>query len=278
MTLVAVGDREAVAAWTRLPRTDAGRLDWQTRSIARLPGSQLPKRDPQIEAVCCDGAGRVLLLQESPPRAELVDPTARRVVASFALVVRGGGELARSWNDPDGSRGEGAVLLRRGHLLVAKEKRPSALVEFGPAGARSVGLPRNGAPRAGARWQVPAGEHTYVALAVFWPDEALVEACDDFSDLEVGPDGRLYVLSDKSSAIARVGDLAPGGGTATLAGSWKIRGLDGKPEGLAFTPNGRAIVALDTRKARRNLALLEPAIAKQSERRFGTDAARPGRR
>jgi hypothetical protein len=262
MTLVAVGDRVAVAAWTGLPRADTGSLDWHTRSIARLSGSRLPKRDPQIEAVCCDGAGRVLLLQESPPRAELVDPRGLRVVASIALVVRGRGELARSWNDPDGSRGEGAVLLRRGHLLVAKEKHPSALLEFGPAGACSLGLRRNGALRAGARWPVPAGEHGYVALAAFRPDEALVAACDDFSDLEVGPDGRLYVLSDKSSSIARVGDLPPGGGTATLAGSWKIRGLDGKPEGLAFTLNGRAIVALDTRKARRNLVLLEPAIAK----------------
>jgi hypothetical protein len=79
-------------------------------------------------------------------------------VASIALAVRGRGELARSWNDPEGSRGEGAVLLR-GH----------------------------------------------------------------------------YVLSDKSSSIARVGDLPPGGGTARLTGFWRIRGLDGKPEGLAFT-------------------------------------------
>jgi hypothetical protein len=34
----------------------------------------------------------------------------------------------------------------------------------------------------------------------------------------------------------------------------------GKPEGLAFT-QGRAIVGLDTRKSRRNLVLLEPAVA-----------------
>jgi hypothetical protein len=37
--------------------------------------------------------------------------------------------------------------------------------------------------------------------------------------------------------------------------------VDGKPEGLAFTSEGRAIVGLDTRKPRQNLALLEPAIA-----------------
>jgi hypothetical protein len=37
--------------------------------------------------------------------------------------------------------------------------------------------------------------------------------------------------------------------------------LDGKPEGLAFTAQGHAVVGLDTRKPRRNLVLLEPAIA-----------------
>ena len=37
--------------------------------------------------------------------------------------------------------------------------------------------------------------------------------------------------------------------------------LGGKPEGLAFTAQGRAIVGLDTRKPRRNLLLLEPAVA-----------------
>jgi hypothetical protein len=33
------------------------------------------------------------------------------------------------------------------------------------------------------------------------------------------------------------------------------------PRGLAFTPNGRAMVALDTRRARHNLMLFEPPIA-----------------
>jgi hypothetical protein len=42
----------------------------------------LPKHDSQIEAVCADGLGRVLLLQETPPRVELIDLEALKVVAS----------------------------------------------------------------------------------------------------------------------------------------------------------------------------------------------------
>jgi hypothetical protein len=37
--------------------------------------------------------------------------------------------------------------------------------------------------------------------------------------------------------------------------------MDGKPEGLAFTAEGRAIVGLDTRKPRRNLVLPDPPVA-----------------
>ena len=36
-SLVAVGDRAAKLAWTELPRSDDGELDWQTIDIAGLP-------------------------------------------------------------------------------------------------------------------------------------------------------------------------------------------------------------------------------------------------
>ena len=211
--------------------------------------------------MCADGAGRILLLQESPPRTELIDPLERRVVASIALAIRGDGDLARSWADPAGSRGEGVVFLPGGHLLVAKEKDPSALIEFGPPGARPAGLARGGALSPGASWEIEPGDHRYVALATWRPDRVLRKACADFSDLEVGPDGHLYLLSDKSRSIARLADLAVSGGEATALATWQLGDLAGKPEGLAFTPNGRAMVALDTRRARHNLMLFEPPIA-----------------
>ena len=228
--------------------------------MTRFSGTRLPRRDPQVEAIAVDGAGRVLLLQESPARAELVDLQAARVVAWFDLDVPDDGPVGKSWSDPDGSRGEGVVLLAGGHLLVAKEKKPSAFIEFGPPGARSRGVPGR-LPAVRGAWAVTPGAHRYVALAVWRPDDALGNACRDFSDLDVGPDGRVYVLSDRSASIARLGALAPGGGAATLEASWEIAGLKGKPEGLAFTKDGRAVVALDKKKARRNLAVLAPAIA-----------------
>jgi hypothetical protein len=108
---------------------------------------------------------------------------------------------------------------------------------------------------------VADGSQKFVARAVWFPDKRLTKACADFSDLEIGPDGRLYLLSDKSATIARIDDLVPGGGIAAPTAAWRLDDMGGKPEGLSFTASGHAIVALDKRKARRNLVLLESAIA-----------------
>ena len=221
MHLIAVGDRVAKVAWFSLPGSDGGRIDWHTSDIAKLSGSMLPKHAPQIEAVCADGPGRVLLLQETPPRVELIDPEALSVVASIDLEVEGRGEIAREWSEPKGSRGEGMVLLPDGHLLVAKEKKPAAFIEFGPPNSRSRGLVRGGALANGGRWPIKKGRHRFVALAIWLPDKILAKTCADFSDLEIGPDGRLYLLSDKSSTIARLDDLPPGGGAAALLDAWR---------------------------------------------------------
>jgi hypothetical protein len=267
MSLIAVGDRVAKIAWFSQPRSDESRIDWHTISIAKLSGSKLPKHDPQIEAICADGGGRILLLQETPPRVELIDPKVLEAVALIDLVIEGRGEIAHAWSDPKGSRGEGAVLLPGGHLLIAKEKKPAALIEFGPPHSRSRGLVRGGALADGKRWPIKKGRHRFVALAIWLPDKALAKTCADFSDLEIGPDGCLYLLSDKSATIGRLDDLPAGGGTASLLDAWRLGDLDGKPEGLAFTAQGRAIVGLDTRKARRNLVLLEPAVAQRGRNR-----------
>ena len=261
MWLIAVGDRAAKVASLSLPSADSWAPGWQITNVSKFPGSNIPKDDPQIEAICADGTGRILLLQEEPPRVELLDLELSRAVASIELVVERPGKLARSWVEPKGSRGEGAVLLPGGHLLVAKEKEPAALIEFGPPNSQPRGLARGGGLRAGVRWPTTNACDRFIALAAWFPDKALAKTCADFSDLEIGPDGRLYLLSDKSATIARLGDLRTSSSTASHTAAWRLEDIDGKPEGLTFLPDGRAVVALDKRKQRRNLALLEPAIA-----------------
>ena len=155
----------------------------------------LPEHDFQIEAVCADGRGRIFLRQDTPPRVELIDPKASKVVASIDLAVEEPAEIARSWSDPKGSRGEGMVLLPGGHMLVAKEKKPTALMEFGPPNSRSRGLIRGGALPQGQRWPITRASSVRCSRDLA-PDKALAKTCGDFSDLEIGPDGFLYLLSD----------------------------------------------------------------------------------
>jgi hypothetical protein len=256
MFLIAVGDRVAKIAWFSQPRSDGAESTGIRAASRSFQVRCSPSMTPRSRL-----SAHVLLLQETPPRVELIDPEALKVVASIDLAVEGRGEIARAWSDPKGSRGEGTVLLPGGHLLVAKEKKPAAFIEFGPPHSRSRGLVRGGALADGERWPIKQGHHRFVALAIWRPDKTLAKTCTDFSDLEIGPDGCLYLLSDQSSTIARLDDLPAGGGSAALLDAWRLGDLDGKPEGLAFTAEGRVIVGLDTRKPRRNLVLLEPAVA-----------------
>lgn len=263
--LIAVGDREAKVVCLSLSREGLESSRWDRFDLAGFDGSLRDGEDSQIEAICADGARRILVLQERPPRAGLFELDLAKAVSVIELVVEGTDRLAESWADPEGSRGEGVTLMPGGHLLVAKEKGPAALIEFGPKGSKPRGLSRGGALRDGERWQAPEGERaSFVALATWLPDRELTHVCEDFSDMEIGPDGRLYLLSDQSATIARIDDLKVGDPTVRLTADtawWKFGALKGKPEGLAFTADGRAIVAFDKRKKSRNLVVLEPAIA-----------------
>jgi hypothetical protein len=260
MSLIAISDRQAVAAWVVLPEDDDESWTWFEMDIKGVVGSLMPGKDPQIEAVCADGIGRVLLLQEDPARVELIDWEEERVITTIDLEVEPGHPLHKAWTDPDGSRGEGAVLLRNGHLLIGKEKDPPAFVEFGPKGDRPSGTVTGATLSGGAAWPIEPGHHTFVELATWMPTEELLTAAADFSDLEVGPDGRLYLLSDKSFTISRLADLVPGEESATVERTWSLGNIEGKPEGLTFTRHGRAIVALDTRRAENNLVVLDPPV------------------
>jgi putative transposase len=105
MSLIAVGDRASKTAWFSLPRSYKGRIDWHTSDSSKFSGSMLPEDDPQIELFALMASARILLLRETPPRVEFMDPKASKMIASIELAVEGRGEIARAWSDPKG-RGE----------------------------------------------------------------------------------------------------------------------------------------------------------------------------
>lgn len=236
--------------------------DWSMFELDELL-HDLDADDPQLEGITADGSGCVLLLQEGPARAIAIDTEHDRRVSIIHLAVPQDTELGQSWRDDASSRGEAIVLMRDGHLLVAKEKRPPSLIEFGPAGDPVLGLDPSALLPSDGSFRPPDGDEvTYVALAV-WPlgDEAAASLAD-VSDAAVGPDGRLYLLSDQSASVARVALPDDSiGDQVVLDQVWVIEGEPDKAEGLAILPDGRAVVALDTKRPEDNLLLLGSVLA-----------------
>jgi hypothetical protein len=266
--LIAIGDRVGAVAWASTELgTSGGR--WETVELGGASGTHIEDGAAQLEAVATDGAGGILLVQEAPNRAEFIAAAERRVIAEVTLVMpvipdmTGYAGLRASWLDPGSSHAEGVVLLRGGHLLVVKEKDPAALVEFGPAGQQPLGF---GPDRWLARdeaWVVGEGQVDLVALAAWYPDPDLADACPDLSDADVGG-GDLVVLSDKGSAFAVVDAHAPA--AEPFAGRFsaevvvRVKGLADKPEGLVVLPDGDVLIACDMRATdQENLFLVASA-------------------
>lgn len=219
-----------------------------------LSGLGLPEGGTQFEALEPAGGESVLVLQEQPARVLLLDLAAPALLGTIRLDVPEGHRLREAWLGDRSSRGESLILTGRGHLLVVKEKDPAAILEFGPAGDSPAGW-RRGGPTAPPE----PGDATLTVLATWWLGEELSTRLPDISDATVGPDGRLYLLSDQGGSIALLPDLlAPDGGEVDAVAVWRIGGSPRNAEGLAFLADGTPLVALDTKSPRRNLLRLDP--------------------
>lgn len=249
--LIAVGDHGPDVALAPL---DTGRMTgWDVIDLSTLRQPDGSPRFEQAEAVAADGRQQVLVLIEDPALLLVLDTLNRRITHAYPL---DGGEhdgLGDTWRDDASSRGEGMVLLRNGHVLVLKEKRPAGLLEFGPPGDLPLGISSDSLHSLGEDWTPPTSDRL-VALA-WWPvDDTLA----DLSDAEIGPDGCLYVLSDQSNAIAQLALPLPAHAVAAYTRVWALPDDIEKAEGLTFLPDGSALVAVDRSDVGRNLATLPP--------------------
>lgn len=246
LELLAVGDHDPVLFTAPMREWP---LDWRGTDLA---GLDLPEGGRQFEAVAVVDDRTVLILQEQPARVLCIDTSVPAVVGTMMLDVPVGHRLRESWLGDRSSRGESLVVTGHGHLIVVKEKDPPAILEFGPAGATPVGWQRGRgvvAPRSG----------DLTVLATWWLSDRLAQTFPDVSDATIGPDGRLYLLSDQGSAICRLPDsLEPAGGTVDADAVWRIAGRPAKAEGLVLLADGTPLVGLDTKSPRKNLLRLEP--------------------
>ena len=225
--LVIVGDSEPVVAWAQW--TVDGPGPWQTLNVGDLPGA--PDDTGQFEAVEHLRDDVVVILCEEPALLVAVDLGSREIVGSWHMRVELKG-LRKAWRKDDNSHGEG-LFFGDDRVFLIKEKEPAAVVEFGPAGADSLGDYRPGT------W-APTASGELEALA-WWP----LEDAEDISDACV-VDGTVWVISDQDRTIGPLGGKAQ-----------KLPSQIDKPEGLAMTPQGRWLVAVDNEDGRAALHILD---------------------
>lgn len=216
----------------------------------------------QWEAIAFDGRGNACLLAEVTAQIRCLDKDLVKPVGSFRLDPATIHGLDKSWQAEPNSRGEGMILLRRGHVLLLKEKKPSLLVEFGPAGEGAIGYGSETFLGPGEAFAFPA-QGRLVALKVWEFAESLSKLARDGSDITLGPDGRVYLLSDESAVVIRLeGRLKPEEAKVRESAYWKLPKEMVKPEGLAIDQEMRPWIVLDQkREDRPSLFRLSPITA-----------------
>lgn len=232
--LIVIGDRDHVVAVASLDDgADVESLVFENYDVSEL----FPEASSsQWEAVDVDREGRLFLLEEEPGAVHVLSSDLTQRLHTIDLDVSDT-ELSNDWEEEPNSRGEGLVLSEGGHLIVLKEKRPSLIVEFGPQGEEPLGYWRANREGGGAvDFPLPAGEFSrFVPLAIWQFRSKVRDLLSDMSELAVGPDGYLHVLSGDDRVLARISDdLDPEDDSKlSIDLAWKVPKAVSNPEGLA---------------------------------------------
>ena len=265
--LIVVGDEDFGVLC--VPLSDDGQLGESERCDLwrKLPMDVVAGSDgSQFEGVACDGEGRVLLLQEGPGRVLVLSRRLDSLLHTIRLIVDPDEpDFGEKWHDDDNARGEGMVLLRDGHLLIAKQRKPIRLIEFGPPGADPLGISPDTLLPADAPYDVPSGDgEVELAVLASWrlADGEDEDAFESINDLACDADGRLFLLSSRTRRIACIEEaLGAHEERARFARVWDLPdgtpgGEDDRPEALALPFEGAALVGIDTKKPGDNVAFV----------------------
>lgn len=255
--IYAVGDDDyEIGRFRQAPNKDRSIevRDISNRLSARASGSS------QWEAVAADRADSLCVLAETRGDVTCIDRALRKEHSHFALDVSTIGSLERVWQPEPNSRGEGMILMRQGHVLLLKEKKPALIVEFGPAGEAATGFSRDALLQEGEAFSAPDASGKLVALKVWQFDDSLQELARDASEMTVGPDERLYMLSQQSAMLIRLErSLKPEEDKVHASAHWRLPQELETAEGLVIDREMSPWVAIDiAHKNAPNLFRLTP--------------------
>lgn len=237
------------------------------RDINPVPGKSAVKPS-QWEAVASDGLDTVCMLSETDSKVSCFDHRFEENKATIVLDTSPLKELNRLWQNRPNSRGEGMLLMKNGHLLILKEKKPSLLVEFGPEGDAPLGYGPDLFLKPGEAFALASTNESHrqnpalVALKVWEFSDRLRKLASDVSEIALGPDGHVYLLSQESKVLIRLEKvLKPDEDKINVNEDawWTLPKGIGKAEGLAIDGEMRPWVGVDSKqKGEPNLFRLSP--------------------
>jgi hypothetical protein len=256
--LLAVGDQSHDILLGDLPVAGPGWFERRDLQPLMAGAGLRTPESSQWEGIDTDATGRVFVLREVPGTVFVFDQALETLLHVFPLTVEDDPAELEAWEADQNALGEGMLLLRNGHLFVVKEDKPRQLLEFGLPGARAEGLRADLPITDTGEFPTPPESRAVFHLLSAWDlGGAAMERIGDLSDVTVGPDGRIYVLSDESRCIARLqATLDPQDRLIEVDRMWDLPDRLHQPEGLVITGDWEVLVAVDHPEPRQNLFLL----------------------
>lgn len=283
VNLYAIGDKRYEVANFRANGVPGAIMD--VHDAAPVIGEN-KKDTSQWEAIAMDGKDTICMLSETRGEISCLDRGLQQDRGSFSLDTSSIGDLDSAWKAHPNSRGEGMILMKKGHILVLKEKKPPMLVEFGPEGDAPTGYGPDiflqaGEAFAGLRPVDPdkadqpgqpdrrASPQRLIALKAWQFSARLSDLAKDASEITLGPDGYVYLLSQEGSALIRLERmLKPDEDKVGVdhGAYWNLpAGLE-KAEGLVIDAHMRPWIGIDIKQAHKpNLFRLSPIEAAAPE-------------
>ena len=190
--VLAVGDEDFAVVSAEID--DGGTLvrTWRDDLRPVLRHSAIDLRSGSgFEGVASDRDGTIVLLQEEHARLLVFAPDLSRLMHTLALAVPVDDPVLNpAWRHAPNSRGEGLLLLRRGHVLVAKERDTPCLIEFGAPGDRPIDVTPDTVLAPDEPFQPPDdAKAELVPLLVWQLGERTAAMLPTINDLALGPDG-----------------------------------------------------------------------------------------
>lgn len=225
------------------------------------------------EAIQVDGQGNSYILQEHSGLILIVD-TLNEYAGEIRLDYR---PLYKSYEAKTNlkasrrSLGEGLVLLKEGHILLAYQNDPPLIVEYGPQKNKPLGIQKSSFLSRVQPFVPPKKDEDQKRFEFeplkYW-EVAGIGECDLNEIVYDTRTDELLALSKKCSKVMALKTIRDGvsGEKLQIAKSWSLPSRIRFAEGLAVLPDGKWLIAGDYKKKTIKNTFIVERLADKTEK------------